>query len=122
MSNWQWTIWYANGVPVSNLDCEPDEVDERDVQVITKRDSEAGWVTVTGCDYYVFDLQNSDRNWTGVDLFGLWDYLASPGWKRVLFGRMVTNNEYDGIMTRALSDPELPEKTSGGRGERWVRK
>ncbi len=39
--------------------------------------------------------------WVGVDLFGLWDYLATDGWKRVLFGRTIPNAPYQEIYRRA---------------------
>jgi hypothetical protein len=112
-----WVIYYSDS-EFSSEDGGPESAPARDVQVIVQSDEESGWVTQTGTDYYAWI---GDR-WQGRDVFGLWDYLTGYGWKRVLFGRMITNEEYDAVMTVALNDPRLPKKTSGGRRERWVRK
>lgn len=46
-------------------------------------------------DYYVWKFK--EDGWTGVDLFGLWDYLAQPGERKVIFGRTVNNNLFEEI-------------------------
>lgn len=45
-----------------------------------------------GSDYYVWKFR--ENGWTGVDLFGLWDYLVQPGEKKVLFGRTINNADF----------------------------
>jgi hypothetical protein len=73
----------------------------RGVLVILQDDADVGWYLQSGGDYYVWlDLNEA---WLSVDIFGLFDYLASPGWKRVLFGRMTTNSEYQEVYHRALA-------------------
>jgi hypothetical protein len=102
----EWEIYYGDGSTyryTPELDSNIPEVDfverapTRDVQVIVQDDPDVGWVMLTTHDYYAW---RKDR-WFGVDKFGLWDYLASDGWKKVLFGRTLTNAEYQAIYERA---------------------
>jgi len=67
----------------------------RDVQVILQYDPERGPYFQSGFDYYVW---KGDR-WQGVDIFGLYDFLIDSG--LVLFGRTITNAEYNAIFKRA---------------------
>lgn len=50
-------------------------------------------------DYYVWKFR--EEGWTGVDIFGLFDYLQLPGWKKVLFGRTVSNEVYEKVKVEA---------------------
>lgn len=60
-------------------------------------------------DYYWWD----DAMWVGGDLFGLFDYLQRPGWKKVLFGRTLPDAAYQAIITAAGDDPDFDY----GRGD-----
>ena len=57
-----------------------------------------GWHTQSGYDYYVW----RDGRYVGVDLFGLYDWLLDSG--KVLFGRTLTQKEFNKVMKRALVD------------------
>ncbi|MHC4752905.1 MAG: hypothetical protein ACYTFW_23920 [Planctomycetota bacterium] len=50
--------------------------------------------------------------------FGMYDYLIEPGFKRVLFGRTVTSDQFNEIFKRASNDPDFPEKTAFANKER----
>ena len=106
-----WKAYYSDG---STYTGAVEDAPARDVQVIVQSSREHGWQAVSGDDYYIW----RETRWIGVDLFGLYDYLIEPGWKRVLFGRTISNNEFDAIWQQAMSDPDMPEKTAFGRGER----
>jgi len=106
-----WRIYYGDGEGFSG---PPSQAPARNVQLIAQSDSENGWVAISGHDYYVF----RGGRWFGVDLFGLYDYLIEPGWKRVLFGRTLTSSEYNEVWRQAMSDPDLPPKTGGPKRER----
>lgn len=80
------------------------------VLVIVERDSEHGHRLVTGGDYYTW---HSGR-WWACDLFGLYDYLIYCAPSKVLFGRMVTNEEYRRVYNMADSDVEFPNRTAWG--------
>jgi len=93
------TIYYSNGVTYEgNVANAP----TRDVQVIVQPCLGVGWATQHTCDYYVW--RNDLDEWRGTDLFGLWDYLARDGWKKVLFGRTILTEEYNAIYKRAKVD------------------
>lgn len=97
MENKWWVIYYGIGTRCDSGSVGPERARERDVQVIHQYDPQCGQAKVAGADYYVW----RDSRWWGVDLFGLYDYLASPGWKRVLFGRKIDNEEFNRISARA---------------------
>jgi len=77
----------------------------RGVQVIIQEDKSVGWAAVTSKDYYIL----RDGRWYAVDENGLYDYLLDTG--LVLFGRMITQEEYDDVMRRAMADLSLARKT-----------
>ena len=77
----------------------------RGVQVILMGHEGLGWVMATGSDYYI---KHPDGTWQGVDLFGLFDWLIESG--LVLFGRTITNAEYQAIFQQAKADKSLPIK------------
>ena len=77
----------------------------RGVQVILQADPGVGWAMATGSDYYI---RWPGRGWVGVDIFGLFDWLIESG--QVLFGRTITNAEYQAIFNQAKADKSLPEK------------
>jgi hypothetical protein len=106
-----WKIYYSSGTYSGD---DPGFAPARDVQVIVQSDKNNGWFIQTGSDYYIW----RDERWWGVDYPGLFDYLIEPGWKRVLFGRTIDGEEYNRIMSRAMRDPDFPEKTGWRSGER----
>lgn len=53
-------------------------------------------------DFYWFE--ESEQRWWGADQAGLWDYLQRPGWKKVLFGRTVSNQDFGKAQARAMRD------------------
>jgi len=91
------TIYYSDATTYQG---PPERAPERDVQVIVQHDADHGWHLTLGSDYYVWRT----GAWVGVDLFGLWDYLAAPGWKRVLFGRTIGNEEFQAIYRKAKGE------------------
>ena len=111
-----WRVYYGDGTTYSGT---VEDTPTRDVQVIAQSSPEHGWTATAGTDYYVW---RSGR-WFGVDKFGLYDYLIEPGWKKVLFGRTLTSQEYNAVWQRMMSDPDMPPKTGGPKKERkWVQR
>lgn len=51
---------------------------------------------------------NSQGQWYGGDQYGLTQYLIEPGWKRVLLGRTLPDDEFVEISGRAANDPDFP--------------
>jgi hypothetical protein len=88
-------VYYGNGDIYESGDGPPPA---RDVQVILQHDPERGPYFQSGSDYYVW----RGDHWRGVDIFGLFDYLLDTG--LVLFGRTITNAEYQKIYRQAKGD------------------
>jgi hypothetical protein len=93
----RWKVFYEGGKTFSSEDGDVTEAPTRGAQVIVQDQKCNGAEFLTGDDYYGW---NKGR-WQGYDLFGLYDYLLEPGWKRVLFGRMLKQHEYDKIVKQA---------------------
>ena len=94
------TIYYSWGT--DPYEGEPEDAPTRDVQAIVQPAKGVGWAMQHTADYYVW--RDELDEWRGTDLFGLWDYLARPGWKKVLFGRTISTEEYKEIYQRAKRD------------------
>ena len=73
--------------------------DARDVMVVLQQD-ENGPYFQSSSDYYVW----RGGRWWGVDIFGLFDFLLDTG--LVLFGRTVTNEEYQRVYQQAKADKQ----------------
>lgn len=83
------------------------------VIVIAQEDAEVGRELLHMKDFYYWE---HDR-WFGCDLYGLFDYLRRPGWKKIVAGRNTTPANYHRLMDRARLDPDLPGKTARLTGE-----
>lgn len=94
-----WKVYYGDGSTFSGDDGEFSLAPARGVQVIVQDHPGVGMELVTGADYYVWG-----GCWRGVDIFGLFDYLIEPGMKKVIFGRTITQDEYNKIMRGANLD------------------
>lgn len=103
----EWRIYYGDGSTFSSGDGPPQEAPALNVQAIVRVDTDpngVGRYVLQGFDYYW--LTECD-GWYGGDLFGLFDYLAGPGWKRVLFGRSIPGPEFRAAVSAAAHDPEF---------------
>jgi hypothetical protein len=78
----------------------PENAPAQGVIVISQSEDNAkGWRLITG-DFYIFQ----SWGWEGVDEFGLYDYLMSSGWKKVLFGRTIPTKLFDEIYSKAREE------------------
>ncbi len=102
------TIYYSDG---SAFEGAVEDAPTRDVQVIVSPCQNTGWTTEHSQNYYVW--RDDLSKWQGADAFGLWDYLARPGWKKVVFGYMVSEQEFNAIFRRAKADRD--ERKAGFR-------
>jgi len=101
-----WRIWYQEGT-YSDDDGPLDDAPGLGVLVIAQADPDVGRELRYGSDFYVWD-----GRWLGVDEHGLWDYLARPGWKKVVAGRTVSPRKMEAAYRAALADPDLPPKSA----------
>ena len=103
----RWRIYYGDGSvydPGNAFDAPA-----FDVQMIANGNKEHGWSLIRQVDFYWYE-EETDM-WNGGEHFGLWDYLAQAGRKKVIFGRNTTNANFNEIFERALNDPDIPQKT-----------
>lgn len=106
-----WKIYYSETETYSG---DPYNAPAFGVQVIVHKNQENGKYLVINHDYYWL----LDDRWEGGDIVGLIDYLAQPGPKKVVFGRIISNEEFRKIYTVALMDTDFEPKTAYAFGER----
>lgn len=100
-------IYYINGKTYSG----PPELAPVDgVLVIVERSKFHGRRLVTNGDVYCWDPIR--EQWLPGDDMWFDQYMREPGWKRVLFGRTVSDDEWNEVVTKATSDPDFPIKTA----------
>lgn len=105
--NMRWRIYYGNGEIYDPGD--PYTSPSQNVQMIANADRNNGWSLIRCVDYYWY-IEEIDE-WNGGDIFGLYDYLLQDGHKKVIFGRNTTNDNFNIILQRALTDPDIPQKS-----------
>ena len=104
-------IYYDGGV---TYDGDPYDAPAFGVLVIVEKHPDCGRILHTTKDYFIW----LGKGWMSVDFIGMLDYLAQPGHKKVIFGRMVADDVWNETMKRAYEDPDFPIKTCFAYGER----
>lgn len=107
-----WRIYYDDGSThddAAGLDTAPG----LGVIIIAQRDLDVEKELLHRKDFYYFERSR----WFGCDLFGLFDYLARPGIKKVVAGRNTEHRNYHALYERARNDPYLPYKSALLTGE-----
>lgn len=100
-------IYYDDGTTYQG---DPYNAPAFGVLVIIEDDPEAGRVLIENGDYYCY----REARWYAMDIIGLFDYLASPGEKKVIFGRIVPNELFREVHKHAMEDTDFPKKTADG--------
>lgn len=114
-----WAIYYDDGSRFTDEDGSAFEAPRTGVQIIAQADPSMGWELVSSADYYYFEPDR--RGWYVADLFTVWDVLIRAPRPLILFGRMVSEDEFRAITLRVLDELPTP-KTAWRRGEpSWVR-
>lgn len=103
-------VYYDGG---ATYDGAPENAPAFGVLVIVESDKNHGRRLVVTKDYFVW---LGDR-WLSVDFIGMVDYLQQPGWKRVLFGRMVDDEYFASVVRLANEDADFPIRSAWGLGE-----
>lgn len=101
-------IYYADG---TFYDGDPFNAPIFGVLVIVEKDKEQGRRLILGGDYYGWD----GKRWFPYDFPGLFDYLQTNGAKRVLIGRLVSNEDFQKIYDLANTDSDFPIRTAYAR-------
>lgn len=117
----RWKIWYDDGTAYSDADGPPESAPCFGVLVIAQADHDVGRELLCRKHFYYWER---DRWWPCGDLhapgdggFGLYDYLARPGWRKVVAGRNAEHSVFSAIFERARLDSELPVKSALLPGE-----
>lgn len=95
-----WRIYYGPDNHTDGSGPGPTGDRARGIQVILQHHPDVGWYTQNSSDYYIWHEQ--EKRWVGVDIFGLFDFLLESG--LVLFGRTITNREFQAVMDRVVED------------------
>lgn len=94
-------IYYDGGAV---YDSDPFNAPAWGVLVIVERNKDCGRILHTTKDYFVW----LGSGWLSVDFVGMLDYLAQPGAKKVLFGRVIIADPWTGTIGK-LSE-EYPKQ------------
>jgi hypothetical protein len=109
-----WRIYYGDGSTVDDT-ADPWLVPGVNVQAIVQADPDVGRYVLHHQDFYWW--MPDDGQWHQGDHFGLWDYLARPGPRKVVFGRSLDNVSYKALLAEAVNDPDFPPKSALRAGE-----
>jgi hypothetical protein len=114
-----WLVVYADRQIQGDEHKAVQEIRGSGVLCILQRDRNVGWFLIQGSHYYLWN--DVSQQWYGVGKndtlsAGLTLYLATPGWKKVLFGETVSNKEWNEIMHWAMT--ELAPKYFGVKSAR----
>lgn len=107
-----WKIFYPN----STYTGAPELAPKTGVQAIIVSDERVGRRVERADDFYIWAPENG--GWRGANHFRLSEYLQEPGYKIVLFGRTISDDDYAEVMRRATDDKDLPPKSGWAKGER----
>lgn len=100
-------VYYADG---TTYDGDAMGAPALDALLIVEKDADHGRRIVSGGDYFVWE----GGRWWAVDQVGMYTYLVRTGPRRVLIGRMVSNEHYAETWRRAESDTDFPLRTAFG--------
>ena len=111
----EWKIYYGDGSTYSDEDGDPFDAPALNVQCIVHADKAVGRMIRAKCDFYWLVKEG----WHGGDIFGMWDYLASSGRKKVIFGRSIETDQYQTVLKSAINDPDFSPKSARLQGEEF---
>ena len=95
-------IFYENGTTYDEKTGLLDRAHKQGVVAILM-ESGRGQRLEKDCEFYCY----YPHGWVGVAQYGLYDYLATPGFKLVLFGRNVNEGKYRAILHSAQNDNHI---------------
>lgn len=100
-------VYYRDGSTYSG---DPFLTPTLEAVLVVEKDAEHGRRYVSGFDYLVWE----DGRWYGVDQIGMFQYMVRLGPRRVLFGVMMPNEDWNKLVWRARQNTLFPEKTASG--------
>lgn len=109
----KWKIWYADGSTFSDENGSHEEAPGVGVIGIAQPEKWTGTTVVRQFDWYYWNAE--DGYWFGADIHGLMDKLVRDrkGHIRAIkMGEMIGWDAYEGIIRKAMTDPDMPPKTA----------
>lgn len=119
----RWRVYYDDGSVFDNFTPrlvgmvhEPMFAPGSGVIAIVQDDDAPGDVYAVGrellfdADYYCWRME--ENRWFKCDIRGLFDYLDSPGWKKVLAGRTAPRSVYRSVLIQAINDPNFKVRSA----------
>ncbi len=104
----RWKIFYADGSTFCDQDGWPYDAPARGVQAIAQSHPDVGRTINCKEHYYWW----TGERWLGGDQFGLFDYLVENGPRKVIFGRVLDNDNFRKVMQQLIADDYLPPKSA----------
>lgn len=108
-----WKIYYDDNTTFSSEDGSPFDAPRTGVQVIAYEDQLGRYWLMSQADYYYYEPGRPEWGWWHADMWAIFDHLQRAKQPLVLFGRMMTFDNFTDIEKRALA--ELPGKKHGWR-------
>lgn len=113
----KWRIYYADGSTYSDCDGGVERAPYSGVLAVAFEDLTTGPYNTgrryrTNFDFYCYH----PTFWSGCN--NLDSYLAEPGWKKVLRGLWVPDDQWHALERQMQADDYLPAKTAGAPLER----
>ena len=110
-----WRIYYGDGSAFSSSEGAPERAPLVNVQAIAQAaDPAIGRRICSRFDFYWYE----GGEWHGGDLFGLFDYMTRISPCIVKFGRVLPRLEFEAILNRAVTDPDMQPKVAWDTHER----
>ena len=116
----KWCIYYSDSI-YTYLDGEVKDAPGIGVQYIAQEDKNHNWVSFSGDDYYYWDDKGDGAKWWQGDRIAFNIYLIQPGWKKVLFGEMLSEERFTEISRRVSEDLQVARKTGYTPWERKIK-
>lgn len=89
----RWIIFYTDGTTFTSVDGEPWDAPRRSVQSIASYKPLNDWYNVNLTDYYYYEKENGGWN-EARDLFTVFDHLLRAKYPCVMFGRMLSDENW----------------------------
>jgi hypothetical protein len=97
-----WAVYYDDGSTWTDADGPVEDTPGLGAVVVLVQPDEGESFVIVGHDFYCWHADQG--RWWGADQSGVWDYLHRPGWRKVVFGRTVSNADYGAVHARAMRD------------------
>jgi len=104
----RWCIYYADG---STYIGDVADAPVVGVQLIAQEDRANGWNALCNFPFYIWDTRDGITKWYCASESGRENYMREVGWKKVLIGSWIGDEQYQKISDRVKNDNQFAMKT-----------